>query len=83
MAVARTEPVGETGEPRGWRVGSRPRRTGRPIRIGSLDVATGADAAADPAAASTPDRVVLLRFEWRTAGDEIQPVLLALPELLD
>jgi hypothetical protein len=82
MAFARPERVGETGEPRGWRIGSRPRRTGRPIRIGSLDARTAIDADPDPAA-STPDRVVLLRYEWRTSGDEIQPVLLALPELVD
>ncbi len=52
------------------------RRTGRPLRIASFDV--------EPAeAATSADRVVLLRFEWRTSRNEIQPVLLALPELLD
>ncbi len=61
---------------RGWtRRTHRP--AGRPVRIGSFEAGEG-----DPEVA-TVDRVMLLRFEWRTARDEVQPVLLALPELLD
>ena len=75
MPYARPGRIGDDAARRP-RAARTSRRTGRPVRITASD--------ADPAeAAASTDRIVLLRFEWRTSRDELQPVILALPELLD
>ncbi len=77
MTFERTGRIADVRERRlGWtRRAHRP--AAHPVRIGSFD-------AGDPAPeVASVDRVLLLRFEWRTSRDEVQPVLLALPELLD